>query len=109
MFHLRSVVQKTVADDLVHAPAESPPPQQNAVETGRPPLQTINGSNGSVGSLGSIHSSIAGSIGGARGASSDTLANQVVDSGPWSVVSTLIPSGSGKSLPLYFGECARGP
>lgn len=37
--------------------------------------------------MGSMHSSIAGSIGGAL-AGNETLANQVVDNGPWSVVST---------------------
>lgn len=38
--------------------------------------------------MASMQSSIAGSVGGAL-AGNDTLANQVVDNGPWSVVSTL--------------------
>lgn len=71
------------ADKTVHARAESPPPQHGAK---RPPLQINGSSNGSLGSFASMHSSIAESIGGAL-AGNDTLANQVVDNGPWSVVS----------------------
>lgn len=76
-----------VTNEKVHARAESPPPQHGA-DVKRPPLQINGSSNGSLGSVVSMQSSITGSVGGAL-AGNDTLANQVVDSGPWSVVSAV--------------------